>query len=149
MDAGLAWTIVGSAAAVVAIPSGLVIGVLQLRQGRTADPADQVIHQRQAHLSLLASTNPKKAIREAWETVREAAQEVARRRAIDWTTTKDLVERLGREKELSSTIVRLMRDLRNLRYDMDHQERQDITPTTANDYVEAAASVADVLRTLP
>jgi GNAT superfamily N-acetyltransferase len=31
MDAGLAWTIVGSAAAVVAIPAGVVIGVLQLR----------------------------------------------------------------------------------------------------------------------
>lgn len=149
MDAGLAWTIVGSAAAVVAIPCGLVIGVLQLRQGRTADPADQVIYERRAHLSLLASTNPKKAIKEAWEAVREAAQEVARRRGIDWTTTKDLVEHLGRENELSGAIVRAMRDLRNLRYDMDHQESQDITPTAAADYVVAAASVADVLRTLP
>jgi hypothetical protein len=149
MDAGLAWTIVGSAAAVVAIPSGLLIGILQLRQGRTEDPADEVIYQREAHLSLLASTNPKKAIREAWETVREAAQEVARRRGIAWTTTKDLVERLGREKEISGTVVRVMRDLRNLRYDMDHQEQQDITPTAATAYVAAAASVADALRTLP
>ena len=32
MDAGLAWTVVGSAAAVVAIP----IAILQLRQGRKA-----------------------------------------------------------------------------------------------------------------
>jgi len=39
MDAGLAWTIVGSAAAVVAIPAGVVIGVLQLRQGRKATEA--------------------------------------------------------------------------------------------------------------
>lgn len=36
MDAGLLWTIVGSAAAVVAIPAGVVIGVLQLRQGGRA-----------------------------------------------------------------------------------------------------------------
>ena len=34
MDAGLAWTIVSTAAAVVAIPIAIVIGILQLRQGR-------------------------------------------------------------------------------------------------------------------
>ena len=34
MDAGLAWTIVGAAAAVVAVPAAIVIGVLQLRQSR-------------------------------------------------------------------------------------------------------------------
>ena len=34
MDAGLAWTIVGAAAAVIAIPTAIAIGVLQLRQSR-------------------------------------------------------------------------------------------------------------------
>jgi tetratricopeptide (TPR) repeat protein len=34
MDAGLAWTIVGSVAGAVALPAGVVIGVLQLRQSR-------------------------------------------------------------------------------------------------------------------
>lgn len=34
MDAGLAWTIVGSVAGVAAVASGAVFGVLQLRQGR-------------------------------------------------------------------------------------------------------------------
>jgi len=46
----LAWTIVGSAAAVVAIPAGVVIGVLQLRQGRraagTPSPADPPVADR-------------------------------------------------------------------------------------------------------
>ena len=36
MDSALAWTIIGSAAAVVAIPTAVAIGVLQLRQGRRA-----------------------------------------------------------------------------------------------------------------
>ena len=34
MDAGLAWTIAGSVAGVIAIPSAVVIGVMQLRQAR-------------------------------------------------------------------------------------------------------------------
>jgi hypothetical protein len=34
MDAGLAWTIVGSVAGVAAVGTGVVLGVLQLRQGR-------------------------------------------------------------------------------------------------------------------
>ena len=50
MDAGLAWTIVGSAAAVVAVPAGVVIGVLQLRQGHRAaripSPADPLLADR-------------------------------------------------------------------------------------------------------
>jgi hypothetical protein len=42
MDAGLAWTIVGSAAGVAAVGTAVVFGVLQLRQGgkNTAVPAD-------------------------------------------------------------------------------------------------------------
>jgi tetratricopeptide (TPR) repeat protein len=41
MDAGLAWTIVGSVAGVAAVGTGVVFGILQLRQGRegTAVPA--------------------------------------------------------------------------------------------------------------
>src|SRR5450755_32465 len=43
MDAVLAWTIVGAAAGVVAIPAAVVIGVLQLRQVRRAagPPGDE------------------------------------------------------------------------------------------------------------
>lgn len=115
----------------------------------TASLASQVTHERQAHLSLLVSTNPRKAINEAWELVREAAQEVARHRGMDWTTTKDLVVRLGRDEELSGEVVRLLLDMRNLRYEMVDQLQHDITSTTAAAYVAAAANAAYILRALP
>jgi transitional endoplasmic reticulum ATPase len=62
MDAGLAWTIVGSAAAVVAIPTGLVIGILQLRQGRktgeTPPPADPLLADRDQIAGLQKERHP-------------------------------------------------------------------------------------------
>jgi hypothetical protein len=42
MDAGLAWTIVGAAAAVIAIPIAITLGVLQLRQSRNENPTAPV-----------------------------------------------------------------------------------------------------------
>jgi hypothetical protein len=38
MDAGLAWTIVGSVAGVAAVGTVVVFGVLQLRQGHKSSP---------------------------------------------------------------------------------------------------------------
>jgi hypothetical protein len=109
---------------------------------------DQVSAARQAHLLQLASTNPREAIHQGWEVVREAAQGVARRRQLIWDTTKDLVEHLEKEGLLDSSTVRLVLDLRSLRYDMADDPQQEITSITANAYVTAATSVADLLSTV-
>jgi hypothetical protein len=109
----------------------------------------QVADERQANLARIASADPPRAIKGAWEMVREAAQDVARRRGLDWATTKDLVERISSEGELDSAVVRLVLDLRNLRYEMTDQEKQNVAPATATAYVAAAGNVADVLRAIP
>lgn len=123
-----------------------------LRQ--SADLAGQVAEvsaELQAHLLRLASTKAKarQAIHEGWEVVREAAQGVARRRHLAWTTTKDLVEHLEEESLLDSSTVRLVLNLRSLRYDMADDPQQDVTSTTATAYVTAATKVADLLSTVP
>jgi hypothetical protein len=109
---------------------------------------DKVTAARQAHLLQLASTNPREAVYQGWEVVREAAQGVARRRQLTWDTTKDLVEHLEKEGLLDSSTVRLVLNLRSLRYDMADDPQQDITSITANAYVTAATSVADLLSTI-
>ena len=45
MDAGLAWTIVGSIAGVGALATGVVLGVVQLRQGRAKADAPAAVDQ--------------------------------------------------------------------------------------------------------
>lgn len=110
---------------------------------------DEVSAARQAYLLQLASTNPREAVRQGWEVVREAAQGVARRRQLTWTTTKDLVEHSEEEGLLDSSTVRLVLDLRSIRYDLGDDPQQEITSTTATAYVTAAASVADLLSTVP
>jgi hypothetical protein len=110
---------------------------------------DQISNERRTFLTQLASTDPRKAIRQAWEMVREAATDVAGRQGVSWTTTKDFAVLLSRERQLSGPVVKLILDLRNLRYEMADEEDQEIRSTTATAYVAAAANVADVLRTLP
>jgi hypothetical protein len=110
---------------------------------------DQIASERRIFLTQLASTDPRKAIKQAWEMVREAAIDVAGRRGISWTSTKDFTELLSREGQLSGPVVKLILDLRTLRYEMADEEDQEIRSTTATAYVAAAANVADMLRTLP
>jgi hypothetical protein len=109
---------------------------------------DQVANERRAYLSRLAAIDPRKAIRDSWDIVREGAQDVARRRGMTWSTTKHFAEKLGGEGVLSSMMVELILDLRNLRYDMADQEQQEVTATTAAAYVAAATNLADALRSL-
>lgn len=110
---------------------------------------DQIANERQTHLTRIASTDPQEAIKEAWEMVREAAEDIAGRRGISFTSTKDLTAHLSREGQLSGNTVKLILDLRNLRYQLVDQDQQEVRSTTATAYVAAAANVADVLRTLP
>lgn len=117
--------------------------------GKLAGQVVEVTAARQAHLLQLASTNAREAIRKGWEVVREAAQGVARRRHLGWTSTKDLVERLEEEGLLDSSAVQLILNLRSLRYDMADDPQQEITSTTATAYVTAAASAADLLAKVP
>lgn len=116
-----------------------------LRQSVKLAGVSEVWAARQTHLLQLASTDPSRAIREAWEVVREAAQGVARRRQIAWTTTKDFAERLEQDKMLGSDTVQLILNLRSIRYDMADDPNENVTPTTATAYVTAAAGVADLL----
>jgi hypothetical protein len=120
------------------------------QSGKVIDSlAVQVASERQAHLTRLASSDPRRAIRSAWDMVREAAQDAARRRNLEWTNTRGLAERLGQDGVLSGDVVNLIRNLRNLRYDMANGENEDITSTTATAYVSAASNAADVLLAVP
>ena len=110
----------------------------------TSDIVEQVSTERQAYLSRLATTDPWKAIKGAWEMIREAAQDIARRADMDWISTKDLAERLGREGKLGSDVVGLILDLRR----EGGQLLLGIAATTATAYVAAATNVVDVLRAL-
>lgn len=116
-----------------------------LRQSAKLAGVSEVSAARQAHLLQLASTEPNKAIRRAWEVVRESAQALARRREIAWSTTKDFAELLEQDKELDSDTVQLILNLRSLRYDVVDDPQEQVTPTTATAYVTAATSVADLL----
>jgi hypothetical protein len=116
-----------------------------LRQSAKLAGVSEVSAARQAHLIQLASTEPNKAIRRAWEVVRESAQALARRREIAWSTTKDFAELLEQDKELDSDTVQLILNLRSLRYDVVDDPQEQVTPTTATAYVTAATSVADLL----
>ena len=115
----------------------------------TESVVDWIASERRTFLTQLASTDPRKAIKQAWEMVREAATDVAGRQGISWTSTKAFAEILSREGQLSGPIVKLILDLRNLRYEMAGEEDQEVRSTTATAYVAAAANVADVLRALP
>lgn len=106
---------------------------------------DDVSAARRAHLLQLASANAREAVRQGWEVVREAAQGAARRRWLTWKSTKDFIENMEKEGLLDSSTVRLVLDLRSLRYDMADDPQQEVTSTTANAYVTAATSVADLL----
>lgn len=110
---------------------------------------DEVSTARQAHLIQLASTDAREAVHLAWRVVREAAQGAASRRHLKWSTTKDLVEHLGKEGLLDSSTVQLVLNLRSLRYDMADNPQQVVTPSVATAYVTAATSVADLLSTVP
>lgn len=116
-----------------------------LRQSARLAGVSEVSAARQAHLIQLASSEPNKAIRRAWEVVRESAQALARRREIAWSTTKDFAELLEQDKELDSDTVQLILNLRSLRYDVVDDPQEQVTPTTATAYVTAATSVADLL----
>ena len=115
----------------------------------TESLVDQIASERRTSLTQLTSTDPRKAIKQAWEMVREAAIDVAGRQGISWTSTKAFAELMSREGRLSSPVVKLILDLRNLRYEMPDEEGQEVRSTTATAYVAAAANVVDVLRTLP
>lgn len=116
-----------------------------LRQSVRLAGVTEVLAARQAHLLQLASTDPGKAIRNSWEVVREAAQGLARRRQISWTTTKDFAELLEQDKMLGGETVQLILNLRSIRYDMADDPNEKVTSTTATAYVTAAAGVADLL----
>jgi hypothetical protein len=110
---------------------------------------DEVSAARRDHLTKLASTNAREAIHQGWIVVREAAQGVGRRRELNWSTTKDLVEYLEKEGLLDSSTVQLVLNLRSLRYDMADNPQQEVTSTTATAYITAATGVADLLSTVP
>jgi hypothetical protein len=110
---------------------------------------DEVSAARRNYLTKLASTDAKEAVHQGWRVVREAAQGVARRRQLTWSTTKDLVEYLEKERLLDRSAVELVLNLRSLRYDMADNPDQVITPTIATAYVSAASSVADLLSRIP
>lgn len=112
-------------------------------------PEDQISNARTTFLFRRASADPIDAIKGAWEMVREAAQDVARRRGVAWKTTKDLTELLAVEGLLDSNVVKLILDLRSLRYHMADRDQDDLTSSTATAYISAAANVADNLRALP
>lgn len=107
--------------------------------------ADEVSAARRAQLLQLASVNAREAVPQGWTVVREAAQGAARRRQLTWSTTKDFIEYMEHEGTVDSSTVRLVLDLRSLRYDMADDPQQDVTSTTATAYVTAATSVADLL----
>jgi hypothetical protein len=66
--------------------------------GRLTESAvDQIASERRASLIRLASTDPRKAIKRAWEMVREGAMDVAGRQGIAWTSTKVFAEFMSRE----------------------------------------------------
>ena len=115
----------------------------------TESLVDQIAGERRASLTRLAATDPRKAIKQAWEMVREGAMDVAGRQGIAWTSTKVFAEFMSRERRLGRPVVKLILDLRNLRYEMPDEEDREVRSTTATAYVEAAANVVDLLRTLP
>jgi hypothetical protein len=109
----------------------------------------EVAAARQDYLLQLASRDPREAVHQGWELVREAAQGVARRRQLAWTTTKALVEDMDKKKLLDGETVQLVLNLRSLRYDVADDPAQEVTSTAANTYVLAATSAMDLLSKVP
>jgi hypothetical protein len=109
---------------------------------------DSAAAERQAVLLKLAVSDPPEAVRQGWQLVREAAQAMARKRRLPWTTTQDLVVVLDEQGALDRATVQLILDLRATRYAMVGRAEQSMTASSATSYVTSAGIVANHLSQL-
>jgi hypothetical protein len=91
------------------------------------------------------ASQPWWAVHQAWRSVRWAAERALAGSKGSGTTTIDAVQRLHDQGRVDDSVVQLTLTLRGLYYDMK-ADPQTLTSTAAADFVEAAATLARVLR---
>lgn len=86
------------------------------------------------------------AVHQAWRSVRWAAERALPGSKRSGATTMDAVQRLHDQGLVDDNVVQLTLTLRGLYYEMK-AEPEALTSTAAADFVEAASTLARVLRT--
>jgi hypothetical protein len=91
------------------------------------------------------ASQPWWAVHQAWRSVRWAAERASPGSKEPGTTTMDAVQRLHDQGLADDNVVQLTLTLRGLYYEMK-AEPEALTSTAAADFVEAASTLARVLR---
>jgi hypothetical protein len=100
----------------------------------------------------LAALSPRSAVLEAWREVELAALEAARRlgghELGEQTLTYRAIKFLERQERLDSSVISLLRDLRDLRNQAAHAPEFVLSKESALEYVKSTHVVASYLRGL-
>lgn len=117
--------------------------------GKAGSIAVPKVHDQatQALINQTAS-QPWWAVHQAWRSVRWAAEKVSPDLRGSDVTTIDRVRRLKDEGLVDDEVLQLTLTLRGLFYDM-RAEPEALTSTAAADFVEAASTLAQILREIP